>query len=492
MKRFRTAVVLFIVLLSLGGLATWDEWKSRREDDDKKNTNRLISAKLDDVVEVFYSTVGLTAENEDGDSTDTAKSLEATLVRKDAQWHLTSPVSAPAEAGSVENLIKTVLDYTYVKAVAESRAQWKEFGLERPSRSIRLKFKESSGVPELTVFIGDKAPVGYNVYIRTDKSDTVYLGSQYFLTSTSKSLFDLRDKSLVKLDEASIKSLDYTRIGQETISLSKADGSYRIVRPVELDADSAATRDFVEHLALAKVVGFVDSVSNELMKAFEQPEVSVTWVDQSGQSNKLSFVQQSGKLFSVVDQNRGPVFELPEDFKTKINKELIDFRNRRILTMDVTDVHQIDIDGMKYVNSAGDWFPADSVGKVGAKESTHIRAFLVDLEFAKTDRFHTIEEVAQQLSKAPENKILIEFKRSGAQPVTLELYATEDAPDKFLVKRSGVPVIYRVPKSVFNSMRPSASRLDGVGGSKTVDQPGNFDGETDLGLDSEEMDVPNG
>ena len=144
---------------------------------------------------------------------------------------------------------------------------------------------------------------------------------------------------------------------------------------------------------------------------------------------------------------------------------------------------------MKYINSNGDWFAAEEAGKKDAKEAVHIRAFLVDLEFAKTDRFFSAEEVAVQLAKAPENKISISFKTPGSQPVSLELYAAEDSPDKFLVKRSGTALIYRVPKSVFNSMRPSVGK-EGAGVPEAVEMPVSTDEDPEMG--PAELDAPNG
>jgi hypothetical protein len=454
MKRYRTALLLFAVLFALGGLATWDEWKTKQEDVEKKTKNRLTDAKIEDVVEVSYASTGAGGEEEGEAPKPQASPLEATLVKKDGVWRMTAPVDTLAEAGSIDSLIKTVLEYTYAKTVTDKKEQWKDFGLEKPSRTITLKFADPAKNPPLTVYVGDKAPVGYNVYLRTSASDTVYLGSQYLLTSSSKTLFDLRDKSVAKIDEAPIKTLVYERKGHPTIELSKADGKYKVVKPQELESDSAEVRDFVEDLNAAKAVAFHDAPGADLQAAFAAPDYKVTWVDEKGASGSLAFAEKDGKVFAAFDASQR-VFQLGDDAKAKVRKELVDFRNRRVLGFDVADASEVEIDGALYKNVNGEWFKADEAGKEGAKEAAHVRAFLVDLEFAKTDQFYAPAEVEGKVAKAPENKITVRFKKPELTPVTLELFATEDAPDKFLVRRSGIEIVYRLPKSAFNSMRPS-------------------------------------
>jgi hypothetical protein len=403
---------------------------------------------------VSYASSGVGGEEEGEAPKPATAPVEATLVKKDGVWRMTAPVDTQAEAGNVDSLIKTVLEYTYAKTVTDKKEQWKDFGLEKPSRTITLKFADPAKSPPLTVYVGDKAPVGYNVYLRTSSSDTVYLGSQYLLTSSSKTLFDLRDKTVARIDEAPIKTLVYERKGHPSIELSKADGKYKVVKPQELESDSAEVRDFIEDLNSTKAVAFHDAPGTELQAAFAAPDYKVTWVDEKGASGSLAFAEKDGKVFAAFDASQR-VFQLGDDAKAKLAKELVDFRNRRVLGFDVADASEVEIDGALYKNVNGEWFKADEAGKEGAKEAAHVRAFLVDLEFAKTDKFYAPAEVEGKLARAPDNKIVIRFKKPELTPVTLELFAAEDATDKFLVRRSGIETVYRMPKSTFNSMRPS-------------------------------------
>ena len=93
--------------------------------------------------------------------------------------------------------------------------------------------------------VGGKAPVGYDVYLKTDHSPEVLMGSQHLLTSTAKSLYELRDKSLVKIDESQLQTLTYKRLGQDAIVFKKDQGKYVITQPAGVEGDSAEIKDYV-------------------------------------------------------------------------------------------------------------------------------------------------------------------------------------------------------------------------------------------------------
>jgi hypothetical protein len=91
---------------------------------------------------------------------------------------------------------------------------------------------------------------------------------------------------------------------------------------------------------------------------------------------------------------------------------------------------------------------------------------MVDLEFAKTDRFLGPDAPAAKAvaGAAPEHRISLSYAAPGKQPVTIELFKAEGADDKYMVKRSGSPTVYRVAKSAFNSMTPGKAPEGAVDG----------------------------
>lgn len=498
MKPWRLALVLAVVVFALGALATWDEWQTKKDDEAKKTENRLTLMKPEDVTELAYATKGnteITAAEKGGVETKSkVEAYELTAVKNDGKWQLTKPVAALGDQEGISGLLKTLTDYSYTKDLGIGKEKWAEYGLQDPLRTVTMK--ATGAKPEaLTIYVGNKAPVGYSVYFRTDKSDHVYMGSQHLLTSTSRSLFEFRDKTVVKIDEAGIKTLSYKRKNQESIGLSKADGKWAIATPSRLEADAAEVRDFIEEVNALRASNFIDKPDPALQAAFAAPDLELTWQGETGAPTTLRFTEKDDTFYASFDPAQR-AFVLAKDQKAKLAKDLTHFRNRRILDQKLmADIQQVQIDGDTYKNFGGEWYkPGEEKDKT--KEQGHLRAFVVDLEFAKTDDFlaPTDAQVKKAEGAAPQHRITLTPK--AGSPMTLDLYAA-DAADQYLVKVSGAPYVYRVAKSAFNSMTPAkatAAPAESSGDGDASRDEGSADdgfGDDKLHLD-EEGDAPTG
>lgn len=438
MKRYRTIIVLAALLLALGGLATWDEHRTKQEKAEEETKNRLVDFKVENVTRFSF------------DSKD-ENAFSVSAEKVDGAWKLTSPVQGPADGGSIDNVLKTISDFNYTKVVAESRDKWKDFGLENPVKTVSLTY--GPGKDDIvTVMVGNKAPVGFSVYLRTASSDKVYLGGQHLLMATTKSLHEFRDKSIAAIDEKTLTALTYERAGQAPIVLKRTDNVWRIEQPEALEADAAEVRDLIDEVNLAKAAAFDDKPSDALLKAFTTPAFALSWTATDGKTGVLKFGLHDGRLFASTGQGAAA---LPEEFKTKIEKDLTALRNRRIMKIDSVDLSQLDINGDTYKAVDGSWYKASDTAEKPA-EVSHLRAFVVDLEFARTDRFYPLTDpMAVSLTSAPAHRVTLTFKDPAKQaPITLDLYPAPDAEDKYLVKASGASYMYRVNKSVFNGMTP--------------------------------------
>jgi hypothetical protein len=472
MKHWRTIAFLGVILVCLGGIATWDEWKTKKDKETEKTKNRLTMLKPEDIVELEYRNLGATQKNASisegsGDEiNENQAALMLTAVKRESIWHISSPTTYPADQTSIDSLLKTVTDYAFTQEIQANRSKWADYGLENPARTITLRASGDTKEQPFTIYVGSKAPIGYNVYFRTSASDKIYMGSQHLLISTAKSLFDFQDKKIMKIEENLLTSLMYERQGQPPISIEKSGDGYSIKLPETAEADIAEIKDFVGELNSIKAISIDDHPSSPLVIAFSKPEISISW--QSGQEPGKKFLVTShgGRWYGSFEPN-SLIFGLPEDQHTKLRKELISFRNRRVLSTDILNVKSIEIDGFSYQNVAGNWYkPSDAVsveatqatpekGKSAPQEESHIRALMVDLEFAKTDRFLTSgsQETQRALQDAPQHRLRLAYEDPKSPPLTIELFPSDDA-ERYFVRRSDRPVVYRVAKSAFYNMQP--------------------------------------
>ncbi len=444
---------LCLIVLVLGGLATWDERETAKEKELEKTKNRLIEFKAEDAIGFSAS---LTPPG--------GSPLTVSLVKGDSGWVLEKPVNYPAEQSTVEAVIKTLAEFSYTKEITQDKSKWQEYGVDGGGPSLTILPKSAEPI---TVYLGKKAPVGYNAYYRASTSDKVFIGSQHLLVTFNKSLDDFRDKSFVKGLSQEIKFLSYVH-GREKLELKKDGQDFSLVTAVSFKLDQGSVREFLNDLSGIKANSFVDAPADDWQKLFLKPKVEVSWAGQDGALRALKFVERDGKFYAAFDAKER-IFEVSDDIKSKVSKNIQDFRNRRILEPEALDVEFVAVDGEKYQKFSGDWYLATDAGKFDDKgaqkaeiqdkavEKSHIRNLLVDMEFAKADQFiQENDKAVKNLSgSAPEHKIELSYADAKKAKVVVELFKS-DSPDFYWVKRSGSQEIFRVAKSAFKSVTPDA------------------------------------
>ena len=479
-KKLRLIFVLFVALLALGGLASWDEWKSKKEAVAEKAKGKIVELKPDDVTALDYASAGTdVVPLPQGGEAPPAKPVAASLVKQGDVWRLEKPIAAPADAGSVVALAKAVADYTYSSVVAETKDKWADFGLATPQRTITLTYVEGGKPQTFTVYVGNKAPIGYSVYVRTSLGgDKVYMGGQHLLLSTAKTLDDFRDKSFVKIDEKSIKSIIYAAKSQPSIGIEKGtDGHYVLTKPEVLESDDNEVRDFIDGLNQLRAESFVDAPNSDEVLAFNNPDYAITWTNDKGEVTTLKLLDKGNKIGAALNAKQR-LYLLPDDQRSKIKKDLIHFRNRRVLHIDSVTLARVDVDGDKYLNIAGSWYKSDEAAKLddagnlkpGEKEKpaeqAHVRAFAVDLEFARADQFLSPADPAvKALTAPPQHRITLGFRDPAkSADVVLDTFPVPGQPEKWFVKRTGSDTLFRVAKTAFNSMKAGPAPAEGLMG----------------------------
>lgn len=498
LKRFHGAFWLLATLFVLGGVATWDEWQTKKEDTEKKTANKLITIDVDAATEMEFDSRGVDTAGSDTPAAPPVPGHQPfglKLAKKDGQWWVTSPINALADQEMVKSLLKAFSEYKYDKVVAETRDREKEFGLDPALRTVKLV----AGGDAVTIYIGDKAPVDYNVYVRTDKNNQILIGSQYLLVATGKTFFEFRDKAMVSIDEKTIKSLHLASAGLDgTFEVVRQGEAFAITKPQAVDTDSGQVKTFVTDLGRLRANEFVDTPDKELLKAFaSKPFVSVSWENADGTKHQLTVVDLRGKLYGRVG-DKGQIFGIAEDSRKKLVKTTADFRNRKIFTFSGEKVVSMEIDGEKFKKVKGDFHPEAMAEKAANLKvgdvitpKYYVRSLLVDLEFAQAEEFYGLndKDVTKATANAPKHRMVIGFDDAAQSPITVDVWPYGDKPtgktepEKYYLKHTNGKYIYRVGKTILANIKPSEER----GGPAPVS--GGGDGESADGEGTEPLDV---
>lgn len=433
MKQLKTAGLLAAVLLVLGGLATWDEWQTKKDEKTKEAEKRLLAIEPEKVTALEFL-------NQEG-----KEPVDIAFEKKEGKWQILRPAGLRADQQAVDNLLTTLKDYKFEQVVDESGTNPGAFGLDKPRRVIKLK----SGETETVLKVGSNAPVGYSVYAMVEGSPKVYIGSQYLAVSTGKSLHDMRDKALLAIDTTTIKTAELSRPGMPRIVLEKAEGAFAIIKPEVLPADQTSVRNFVDDVARASALAFEDSPSAATKKLFAGKLLAeVRLIQQDGNETSVKFVEQAGKLKAWAGGNT-PVAEINSEFKAKVLKTVQDFRDRKVFNLVGEKVAKAVVDGKTFEKKNGDWFAAGDDKNPASK----VRALIVDLEFLKASEILQTNDpvVKESTASAPAHSLKLTLD-GQAEALDVNVWEKKNSPESWVLKHSASKAAFVVGKSSISAI----------------------------------------
>ena len=473
MKSFKVPLILVLVLGSLVGLAYWDEWKTKGEEDAAKTKNLLFAFEPEDVVELTYRHATVS-----GSASAPVSEVELSLKKTDGQWNMVRPLQDRADADIVAQLLQTVSQIKFEKKLAVDKSRWAEYGLERPEYSLSLTLP---GQEPLFLVVGNKAPVGYGVYLRTGSGDEVYVASQYVATAMSKNLYDFRYKKVFPTDLAKLDKLTFMGADRISVVMEKAGENWQMSKPEVVPADKQEMEEFLSSLRGVGIEEFIDQPSELLQKSLRLESGAGKLLAQVGWR-----VENIEDLITVVENNEEAYAYRSADKqilrlgkgKTKYFKKAIkEFKDVRVLRMNSVKVAKVRIDQMVFIKEKDDWFNEAELKTKERKQKDHIRLFLVDLEMAKPDVSRDLDAVMRQSLGAHKHEIALYDDGNKDTPTVVRIWLDKGDSEKIWLSHDDKK-IHQIPADILHNLTEESFQQY-----RSQDNDQEMGGEMDDGLD---------
>jgi len=232
------------------------------------------------------------------------------LTKKDDDWQLTQPVTAPADSGNVDSLLWEVDSLTAKRFVAESPKDLAEFGLQEPKVKVTIEVKEEvdedddddpkEGEDEdekkvkkertIILLIGNKIEDEEDYYAKLaegDNKDFVFTVSKYCFEKVTT---ELHDREVVNIAKGDVTEL-VIRHKDETVTCKKEDDQWKITTPKEAEGKKSEIEDLLEELDPLKAdrLASYKAVGAAELKPYglDVPEVTVTVKLKEGKEETL-------------------------------------------------------------------------------------------------------------------------------------------------------------------------------------------------------------
>jgi hypothetical protein len=313
----RATVVLLLIALGLG---IW-VWLLETGGPAPEEGAKLVPLELEDVT-------ALDLPLKDGGRVRLVRGVEES-------WSIESPISYPADAGPVADLLRDVTGLessTRLDNVDDDRAR---FGIGDPTKELRVE----AGDEAIVLRWGRETPFGGDVYASVEGDDAIHTTPGWKLDQLSRELRTLRDPRMFELvaDE-----VDYVRIELDGESLAQArrmDGSWVLVEPFAEPADEDTIGRLLEDLVLARATGFVDAPGPLSSYGLEPPQV-VLEVGSGDAKQRLEMGGSDDKRYLRVD-GTGQVYEIATRIADGVPRTIFRLRDRQVLKLDEGDIQSV-------------------------------------------------------------------------------------------------------------------------------------------------------
>jgi len=304
--RGRRFIILLLLAIPLGWYAYRDSLKGPVDDSPKRDKVFAVEADKIDELEI---------KSESGDRT--------TLRRKGSDWEVVQPNAAPADQAAVSGITSNLSSVEIQRVIDENAADLKEFGLSEPR--VEVGFKANG--KQFRLQLGQKTPSGTDVYAKLADAKKVFLVPSFLDSTFNHGTFDLRDKSVLKLDREKIDTVEMTA-GGRTIRVEKKNGEWQIAEPSLGRAEFGAVDGLVSRISTVQMKSIVPDSSDLKKFGLDKPAATVRLGSGSSQATLLvGGPAETGTVYAK-DFSRPAVFTIESTLLDDLKKDGSEYRQK--------------------------------------------------------------------------------------------------------------------------------------------------------------------
>jgi hypothetical protein len=305
MRGVRSFIVLLIIAIPLGWYVYRDSKKEVTGEGEKHD--KVFDVQADKIEEI-------TIKSEAGDRT--------TLRKNGNNWQIVQPVQTQPDSAEVSGLTSNLASLEVQRVIDENPPDLTNYGLANPR--VEVSFK--AGGQEHRLQIGRKTPPGTDLYAKLGDKKRVFLISSYLDSTFNRRPFDLRDKTVLKLDRDKIESVE-VMTPQHTLNVGKANGEWQLTSPVHGRADFSAVEGLVGRLATLQMKSIVADTATDLKQYGLEKPVATARLGSGSSQATLAIGATSGEgAVYARDLSRPAIFTIESSVLDELKKDPGEFR----------------------------------------------------------------------------------------------------------------------------------------------------------------------
>ena len=311
-----------MIAAALGGFLYYD---SKREPGDGKKQDKVFAAVTADKIE------RVTVKSTSGDRT--------TIEKQGAAWQVSQPSAMPADEAELSGIASNLASLEVQRVVDDQATDLKQYGLDPARIEVTFTFAGK----EHKLLLGQKTPTGADLYAKVPDSPRVFLVASYLESTFNKSSFDLRDKTILKIDRDKVERVEIVT-AERTITVTKQGADWRISAPIDARADFGAVEGIVGRLNTTPMKSVAAADATDLKEyGLDSPAATVRVTSGSAQAG-LAIGKSAGEgVVFAKDLARPMVFTIESALLDDLKKPADEFRVKDLFDARAFNTTRIEI-----------------------------------------------------------------------------------------------------------------------------------------------------
>lgn len=357
------------------------------------------------------------------------------------KWQIQSPGPWPASYGTVSEMLSSLSHLTAQRVIEENGADLSAYGLDNPSFVLDIA---EMGKPSQQLSFGDRAPTGNGIYLLVSGDPRVFLVPAWVRNTFDKPVDQLRDRSLLAVDPATVVHIQLIRPG-ETVEFGRAHNGWQFEQPQPWRADSSQVDALLNQVTDAQWDPSTDPAKAGAAFAHGTPLATVRLIGSRG-TQTLEVRADRGDDYALSSVAQGP-WKISPVLAQTLSRPVDSFRNKQLFDFAYADPDKIEVHNgataLFLTRSGTNW---TSVGqKMNSGSVEDLVTALRDLAASKfVDTGFT----------SPTLRITV---TSGGHQV--ESVAIQPTKDGAIAKRDGSPSLYFLDANTFSLLTGAISGI---------------------------------
>jgi hypothetical protein len=305
MKGVRSFLVLLVVAAALGGYLYYD---AKREPADEKKLEKVFAGVVSDKIERVI------VKSAAGDQT--------TIEKQGTAWQVTQPSAGPADEAEISGITSNLASVEVQRVVDDQPTDLKQYGLDPAHVEVTFKFAGK----DQKLLLGQKTPTGSDLYAKLPDKPRVFLVSSYLESTFNKSSFDLRDKTILKIDREKVDRMEI-ETPDRTLKVAKQGADWKIASPVDARADFGTVEGIIGRLNTTPMKSIAAAEAADLKEyGLDKPAATVRVTSGSAQAGLAIGKSAGDRVVYAKDLSRPMVFTIESALLDELKKPADDFR----------------------------------------------------------------------------------------------------------------------------------------------------------------------